>query len=175
MTIDIYLFEAINQFAGKWVYLDTLAIFFAKYFEYIFLLFLFVFLAKNFKKHWLIVAQSFLAGIFSRLIIVEFIRWICPRTRPFIENQVNLLLEPFTFLSFPSGHASFYFALASVIFFYNKKAGALFIIGAFLISFSRIFTGLHWPLDILSGALVGFLSGFLVILFFQKLSLVVKK
>ena len=107
--------------------------------------------------------QAILAGIVSRLFFTELIRWILPKSRPFIENDVNLLLIRDATSSFPSGHAAFYFALATVIYFYNKKAGLLFFLASFLIVLSRVFVGIHWPLDILAGALVGIFSGWLVI------------
>jgi undecaprenyl-diphosphatase len=169
MTSDLYFFQLVNQFAGKWLWLDNLAVFFARYFEFVLIFFLLLFLVKNFKKYWLIVIQAAAAAILARLIIVEFIRWLWPRTRPFVENSVNLLFNYNPEIpSFPSGHAAFYFAIAAIVYFYNKKIGILFFIAAFLISLARVFAGVHWPSDIIAGALVGIFSGWLIILFFRK-------
>jgi len=179
MNIDLFLFQFINQFAGRSACLDDTAIFFARYFEYFLILFLFLFLVKNLKKYWPMVAQSFLAAILARLVITNFIRWLWPRPRPFVENYINLLFsynpaEP----SFPSGHAAFYFAIATVVFLYLKEvyprpkfwwgAGILFFIASFLISISRVFSGIHWPSDVLTGALVGIFSGWLIIKIAKK-------
>ena len=179
MNIDLYLFNYINGFAGKSVYLDDIAIFFAKYFEYFLIFSLLLFLVKNLKKYWPMVVQAFAAAILSRFVLTNIIRWLWPRPRPFIENHVNLLFsynpaEP----SFPSGHAAFYFAIATVVFLYLKKVyprpkfwwgtGVLFFIASFLISISRVFSGIHWPLDILAGALVGIFSGWLIIKITKK-------
>jgi undecaprenyl-diphosphatase len=57
--------------------------------------------------------------------------------------------------SFPSGHALFYFALSYVIYAYNKKLGTAFYIFSLLIVFSRVYVGIHWPADILAGAIIG--------------------
>ena len=188
MNIDLYLFQKINQFAGKYVFLDNAAVFFARYFEYFLILVLLLFLAKNLKRYWPMVVQSFLAAILARLGIVNFIRWLWQRPRPFVENDVNLLLEITKAASFPSGHAAFYFAIATVVFLYLKKvyphtkfgvgvyprpkfwwgASVLFYIASFLISISRVFSGIHWPSDIIAGAIVGIFSGWLVILFSRK-------
>jgi len=169
MNIDLFLFQFINQFAGKYVFLDNTAIFFARYFEYFLILVLFLFLAKNLKKYWPMVVQSFLAAILARLGIVNFIRWLWQRPRPFVANHINLLFsynpaEP----SFPSGHAAFYFAIATIVYFYNKKAGLGFFLASFLISISRVFVGIHWPADIMAGALVGIFSGWLIIKIAKK-------
>jgi len=168
-NIDFYLFQKLNQLAGNWPWLDNLAIFFARYFEYFLILVLFLFLAKNLKKYWPMVVQSFLAAILARLGIVNFIRWLWQRPRPFVANHINLLFsynpaEP----SFPSGHAAFYFAIATIVYFYNKKAGLGFFLASFLISISRVFVGIHWPADIMAGALVGIFSGWLIIKIAKK-------
>lgn len=159
--MDSYLFWKINQLAGKWLWLDFLGIFLAKYFEYFVLFGLLVFLAVNFRKYWKMVVLALVSAGFSRLIIVNIIRWLWHRQRPFIDNNVNLLFPHTDEGSFPSGHASFYFAISAVVFFYNKKAGIAFFIASFLISIARVFAGLHWPSDILAGAILGVFSGLL--------------
>jgi len=161
--MDFYLFHLINQFAGKNTCLDAMAIFFANYFQYFVVFFLILFLVVNYKKYLKIVLQALVAAILARFLIVEIIRYFQPRPRPFINNHIHLLIERVNQSSFPSGHAAFFFGLATVVYFYNKKAGILFFIFAFLISIFRVFTGVHWPLDILAGAIVGIFSGWLVI------------
>lgn len=161
--MDSFLFEAINQWAGKFFWLDALAVFFARYFEFFLIFVLLVFLAKDYKKYWKILLEAAIAAVLARFVIVEIIRWLLPSPRPFVENNVNLLFnyDP-SAASFPSGHAAFYFAIAAVIYFYSKKAGIFFFISAFLISLARVFAGVHWPSDILAGAIVGVFSAWFV-------------
>ena len=159
--MDLYLFNLINQFALKWLWLDTLGIFFADYFEYVLVGCLFLFLAVAFRKYLKMVIQAFLSAVLARFVIVNFIRWIWQRPRPFMDNHVNLLLTHNS-SSFPSGHAAFFFALSTIVYLYNKKAGILFFIASFLICLARVFVGIHWPSDVLAGAIVGVFSGWLV-------------
>tara|TARA_Y100000310_G_scaffold313018_1_gene360904 strand:+ start:294 stop:812 length:519 start_codon:yes stop_codon:yes gene_type:complete len=166
--MDTYLFNLINQFAGKWLWLDILGIFFAEYFEYIIIFGLLVFLVLKFKERFKIVVGAFVAAIVSRLIITNIIRWIWPRLRPFVESNVNLLIDYPNKASFPSGHASFYFALSFVIYMYNKKVGVWFLVGSFIMCLARVFIGIHWPLDILAGIVVGVLSGWVMYLVFKR-------
>ncbi|MCK4520643.1 phosphatase PAP2 family protein [Candidatus Parcubacteria bacterium] len=168
MDIDFYLFQIVNNWAGQYAWLDSLGIFFAKYFEYALVFCLFFFLVKNFKRYWPMVWQAILAGILSRLVFTEIIRWILPKARPFIDNDVNLLLTHAPTSAFPSGHAAFYFALSTIIYFYNKRAGILFFIASFLICLARVFCGIHWPLDIFAGAVIGVFSSWLIIKIFKK-------
>lgn len=160
--MDLIIFQQINQFAGKWVCLDAVGIFLVQYFEYILIFCFLLFLIVNVKKYWRMVVQAFLAAILARFVIVEIIRYFLPRNRPFVENSVNLLVSHSQESSFPSGHAAFYFALSTVIYSYNKKAGILFFLASFLIVISRVFVGIHWPSDILAGAIIGILVGWLV-------------
>lgn len=164
--MDFYFFNLVNQFAGKWNLLDKLGIFFASYFEYFLIFLVFVIFARK----WRMVLSIFSAAILARFGIVELIRFVFPRARPFVENSVNLLISHETSSSFPSGHAAFYFALAFAICLYNKKIGLWFLLAAFLISFSRVFVGVHWLSDILAGALVGIFAGWLVAFFSRRFS-----
>lgn len=65
--------------------------------------------------------------------------------------------------SFPSGHATFFFAIGTVLYMYNKKAGVVFLAGSALIGVARILAGLHWTSDIVGGALIGVASGVLIV------------
>lgn len=167
--MDLYIFNVINGLAGRWVCLDDLAIFFARYFEYFLLFFLLLILLKNFNKYREMVVCSVLSALVSRFVIATLIRILWFRPRPFVNNAVNLLITyPSDKASFPSGHASFYFALSTVIFLYNKKLGIFFYISTLLITLSRVFIGIHWPSDILAGALIGILTGWVGYMVYKK-------
>lgn len=167
MNLDIYIFSQINNLALKYLWLDTLAIFLAKYLPYLLVAVLVLFLIKDFKKYWKMVGIAFSAVIFSG-IIVQLIRFIWYQPRPFIADQVNLLLSHSPTGSFPSGHAAFFFALSTIIYFQNKKAGILFLFASLLIGLSRVFSGLHWPSDILAGIILGIFSAWLINKLFFK-------
>ena len=165
--MDLFFFNLINGFADKWGWLDFLGIFFAKYSEYLFLLILVIFLWKNYSRK--LASEILASGILSRGIITEIIRFIWARSRPFdVVSNIHLLLPAKVEPSFPSGHASFFFALATTIYLYNKKLGKWLFTIAFLMGLARIFVGYHWPSDILGGAVIGMLTGFIVNIIFKK-------
>ena len=167
--MDLYLFHLINRLALKWFWLDIFGKFCAQYLGYVLILLLFVFLIVNFKKYWKMVVSAIASAILARLVFVEIIRWLLPRQRPFIaNNNVNLLLNHSASPSFPSGHAAFFFAVSAIVYFYNKKAGILFLIGAFLICLARVFVGVHWPSDVTAGAFVGAFSAWLIFRGFSR-------
>jgi len=166
---DLKLLKIINQPAGFFPFFDTFAVFCAKYLGYFLILCLFFLLINNRKKYQSMVLQSYLSALFSRLIIVNLIRWLLPRERPFVVSDVTLLFSHnSTEASFPSGHAGFYFGLSTVVYFYNKKAGLLFYFASFLICFFRVFAGVHWPSDILAGMIVGIFSGWFIVFLWKK-------
>src|SRR3990167_11076185 len=106
---------------------------------------------------------AFASAIVSRFIFVEAIRFFYYNPRPFmVLENINQLINHETTGSFPSGHASFYFALATGVYLYNKKAGYIYFILAGLIGFARIFSGVHWPLDIVGGAVLGMGTTYLI-------------
>jgi len=58
--------------------------------------------------------------------------------------------------SFPSSHAAFAFSAAVILTSYDKKRWYLYYGIAFLVSFSRIYLGCHYVLDLVLGAIIGF-------------------
>ena len=160
--MDLLIFQLLNQNVGKWYQLDFLGIFFAKYCEYLLIIGLLLFLLERFGKYWKMVLKAFLAAILARFVFANIIRWIVHRPRPFLVTDANLLIGKINESSFPSGHAAFYFALSTLVFYYNKEAGVLFYLVSFIICMARVFAGVHWPSDIVAGAIVGVFSGWLI-------------
>jgi undecaprenyl-diphosphatase len=102
-----------------------------------------------------------LSVILSRGMITEIIRFFYSRERPFSEIGFSPLIGADAFDSFPSGHAAAFFALATAVFFLNRRAGKWFFALSALIALARVFCGVHWPLDVLAGAIIGVLSALL--------------
>lgn len=159
--MDLYLFNLINQYALKWNSLDVIGIALAEYLGYALIFFIVIFVIVNSKKYLKMAVEAVIAGVFARFGIVFFIRWIWERPRPFVNNNVNLLLEHNT-SAFPSGHAALFFAISTIVYYYNKKIGVLFFLSSILIVIARVFSGIHWPTDILAGAVIGIFSGWLM-------------
>ena len=77
------------------------------------------------------------------------------RLRPFADyivgDKVNLIFYQPSDPSFPSNAAAASFAFAAGMWIYNRKLGYLLSIPALIISFGRIYMGVHYPLDIIGG------------------------
>ncbi|MFR4852436.1 MAG: phosphatase PAP2 family protein [Butyricicoccus sp.] len=61
--------------------------------------------------------------------------------------------------SFPSGHTLSSFAAASALYFFHHKTGFLAFLLAAAIAFSRLYASVHYPTDVLTGAVIGVLCG----------------
>ncbi|TSC83141.1 MAG: Bacitracin transport permease protein BCRC [Parcubacteria group bacterium Gr01-1014_19] len=170
MGYDLAIFNFFHSFAGQSVSMDWLILFFGKYLAYILILGAVVLLWRE--KSWRHRVYKFallaLAVIVSRGLIAEAIQFFFFRARPFVQLDLTPVFNHGNVASFPSGHASLFFALAFAIFLFNRKVGSLFLLGAVLMGMARVAAGVHWPLDILVGALVGVLSALMVNLVLAK-------
>lgn len=110
-----------------------------------------------FKKTRKIGVMSALALTASLLVNNELLKNLVQRPRPFMTftELTTVIPRPGQF-SFPSGHSSASFA-AAVVYYRNlpKKYGVPALVLAALIAFSRLYVGVHYPTDVLAGALVG--------------------
>lgn len=84
------------------------------------------------------------------------------RLRPFQIAQVTPYIAPPGGFSFPSGHTSSSFTAAFSLFLVHKKEGIAAIVLAALIAFSRLYFYVHFPTDVLVGALLGILCAYAV-------------
>lgn len=157
--MDRVIFQAIHNLAGHYVILDLLIVFAAQYLPYIiFAAFLFlVFWKKNWHERFNVIFLSALSLLIGRGVVVEIIRFFYPRIRPFLVLGFDPLIKNINSASFPSGHAVVLFILSSLIYFINRRFFVYFLLGATINVLARIYVGVHWPSDILTGAVLGFL------------------
>ena len=98
------------------------------------------------------------AAVVISMIILFALNSLFFRPRPFTTHSVNLLLYHNTDSAFPSNAATLAFALSFAVLFYHRKVGlAMLALGTFL-GLARVAAGVHYPLDILGGILLGLAS-----------------
>lgn len=154
------LFLFFYSFAHQSLVLDQLIVFLAVYFPYLVIVLAgatLLFKYKSWREFLIVFFTSGLTWILA-YFLKDLIRLVRP---PLFFNEVQALFLADGY-AFPSGHAAFFFALAVSIFFFHKRAGYWFLFFAALISLARIMAGVHSPLDILGGFVLGALFAYLV-------------
>ena len=99
------------------------------------------------------------------LICAQILKPYFERLRPSHINleQINLLVSKGGKWSFPSNHAANSFAFATVLsYFFDHKKTTLFTTAS-IIAYSRVYVGVHYPLDIIFGAIIGYALSWIVL------------
>lgn len=120
------------------------------------------------------IGVAVLAALILSLLLGEFgIKLLVRRPRPFLLNtNVTLSIVAPSGYSFPSGHTASSFAAAMVIAVRGKRwMGICAFVAAVMIAFSRLYFYVHFPTDVLAGAVLGVLCGLLVLFIFKKTKL----
>lgn len=141
-------------------------------------LFLIVFAIMNFKAKalpWILFAV--LTATLTDQLSSSFIKNLVERPRPCREElligQVRLILNNCSGgYSFPSSHATNHFGFAMFLFLtlrpIMKKWGYVFFVWAATIAYGQVYVGVHYPLDIVAGTLLGCLIGYFTGTYFNK-------
>lgn len=104
-------------------------------------------------------AYELILGTLTLWLVVELIKVIIHRTRPYIKLKgIRIIGSRASGQSFPSGHTSQSFFMATLLFHYYQVGalvGVVLYAVAFLVGITRIYVGMHYPRDVLGGAILG--------------------
>jgi undecaprenyl-diphosphatase len=157
------IFFKLNSLVGRSKKLDRFFIFWARDFVFYFtILFLVPSLAKIFGLSRYSLIATGLISAFSWVTAV-LIKTLHFTERPYLNKKTKALLkkkkdDP----AFPSGHAAPLFATGTIIFYFSPIFGSVVLVMGLMVGICRIITGLHWPIDIVGGAVLGWLLSFLL-------------
>ncbi len=168
MGLNLEILKAITSYAWKNQILDKTMILIANSHVVIIPLYLIYlwFKGRDEKEVALLAAT----GIIVSLIISTGISSVYYHPRPFAIGAANPLFGHEADSSFPSDATTAMFSLAFMILLVRwYRSGSILVVLASLLGLARIFCGVHWPLDILGGIVVGFIGSYITFVFRNKL------
>jgi undecaprenyl-diphosphatase len=170
LKLDLSLFNLINGFAYKYPLIDNTMIIFSKYVPYLFMGFIVCMYVYGIYKRDINIRYAAISMLLLTAINIFFsfvIGLIYFRPRPFINNKVKLLFTHIPDASFPSDHAvgTMSIALGANNFF--KGIGRILIALSIIVGISRVYVGHHYPMDVIGGFVLVFISNIVYMKFFN--------
>lgn len=154
LNLDYHLFQLINHLTVVYPFLNPIMRFLAQEGEYVFYVgIIFYWFTRKEQNRWIVIHSLVSACV--ALGISGLIGDLFYRDRPFVSHHVNQLIPHVMNASFPSDHATGAFVIATSIFLFRKQEGRAWLVLAAGVAFSRVWVGVHYPLDVLAGTLLG--------------------
>jgi membrane-associated phospholipid phosphatase len=157
-SLDISFLKEINvnrlaSLDGFFIFISEGSSYISALIPIIFILFGFVRKKKEFSKQGLMIAIPYLLSV----LFSTSIKYIIERPRPFVKYSFIQKLSTGGSGSFPSGHTSDAFSIAMIISLLFPKRSVIIpmFLWAALVGYSRMDLGVHYPSDVLGGALIG--------------------
>ncbi|PEL93388.1 undecaprenyl-diphosphatase [Bacillus wiedmannii] len=160
------VFQWFNNFAGSSKLLDTLMIAITNSAVYVAILLMFILWFNNGKKVNAIKKQYTVLyttlSVIIALLVNVVIHAVYYHPRPFVSHDVHQLVPHAADSSFVSDHSVLVFSIAFVFLLRGEKLKYVALIWAVLVGVSRMYVGVHYPLDILGAAFLTFITSGLV-------------
>ena len=158
--MNLTLFTFLHSLVGRTEVLDAFVIFTADYLPFIFFFVLVAYEGWQWLKGRRARARVLLCAIgvagFAWLITGALKRLVASPRPFYVLEDIEPLIRHGGYDSFPSGHVTFFFALGVALFLsQSRKLGVIFMAAALLMGFARVAAGIHWPIDVLGGILLG--------------------
>jgi len=170
--VNIDVFRVINDLGKEYDSLNPIAIFIADYMVYVLLIGLIVYWFTRTNQNRMMVIQSVFAFVLAE-VLGKIAGLFNSHFQPFVElPHVNKLIEHAVDNAFPSDHSILFFSVCFSIWLVRKKEGWVWLTVACLVGVSRIWVGVHFPGDVLTGALIGICAALFAYWIVPKLSLI---
>ncbi len=139
--------------------MNTLIVFGARYLFIVpMLILIYTWWTQNSHIRWLILMRTLIAALVA-VLLVYFAGDLFPEVRPYITNHTQALLtNPPSDNSFPSDHSVVSFVIALIVLQFSYPLGAISLIIAGLVGYSRVVAGVHYPVDVFGAIVIAVIS-----------------
>ncbi|MCM3765795.1 undecaprenyl-diphosphatase [Neobacillus niacini] len=153
--LNIDVFRLINDLGKDYEFLNPVIFFLAKYTLYVLCLGLVVYWLTRTRENRLMVLNGMLAFVVAE-VLGKVSGLLYSHNQPFaVLADVNQLVAHEIDNSFPSDHTILFFAISISIWLVRKREGRLWLLLAMVVGVSRIWAGVHYPVDILVATVYG--------------------
>lgn len=172
--INIELFRMFNDLGKEVMFLNPIMIFFAKYMKYFLLFGIIMYWFTRKRENRIMIISSMFAFVVAE-VFGAIAGAIHSNNQPFAElSNVNQLIGHAIDNSFPSDHAIEFFSICITFLLFKKNLRYVWLAIAILVSISRVWVGVHYPADILVGAILGIIGAALCYWIIPQLNVIKK-
>ncbi|HDR7339297.1 TPA: undecaprenyl-diphosphatase [Bacillus cereus] len=161
------VFQWINNLAGTSVLLDKVMIAITNSAAYVAILFMLILWFHNGKKENAIRKQYTVLyttlSVIIALLVNVFIHLVYYHPRPFVSYDVNQLVPHAENSSFVSDHSVLVLSIAFMFILRGEKLRYIALLWAVLVCISRLYVGVHFPLDVMGAAVITILTSSLLL------------
>ncbi|TSC54609.1 MAG: Bacitracin transport permease protein BCRC [Parcubacteria group bacterium LiPW_30] len=157
--MNLFIFNFLNGFAVGYPALDSTFAFMGNGFPYVAIIILGYFLLTHEDKKRGVQEVLMMVGVaILAWFLAHYFKGVFDTQRPFVAIPgVSQLFPQEADGAFPSGHATFFSALAVMMWFYHRRIALSLGVVAIIVGLGRVISGVHFPIDILGGYVLGFL------------------
>ena len=168
--VNISLFRLVNDLGKEYTYLNPVFSFIAEYMVLILALGVVIIWFTRDKNNRIMILCATITFICA-FTIGKISGQFHSNYQPFVElSDVNKLIEKEKDNSFPSDHTILFFSYCISFWLFKRGWSILWIMLAFLVGISRIWVGVHYPLDVIAGILISFATAIFIYYTVPKLS-----
>lgn len=172
--INIELFRMFNDLGKEVMFLNPIMIFFAKYMKYFLLFGIIMYWFTRKRENRIMIISSMFAFVVAE-VFGAIAGAIHSNNQPFAElSNVNQLIGHAIDNSFPSDHSIEFFSICITFLLFKKNLRYVWLAIAILVSISRVWVGVHYPADILVGAILGIIGAALCYWIIPQLNVIKK-
>ncbi|GAB1787064.1 undecaprenyl-diphosphatase [Priestia megaterium] len=172
MNVD--LFRTINDLGKEYTYLNNFFIFMAEYMVFVLAFIALIFWFTRREENRMMIISATISFILAEMM-GKIAGTLHSNNQPFAElSNVNKLIEKAVDNSFPSDHTILFFAFCMTFFMYQKRWRYIWIMLALVVGISRIWVGVHYPADVIVGAIISIFSTFIASFIVSRLNIIRK-